>query len=123
MDRFGLCPLILGGWAVYGLIYLGFAFATNVWQIWGLFLGYAVFYALTVAGRKTFVVRPCLRPEQGAAFGWFNFAIGIAALPSSVIFGVIYDHWGPVLAFGWSMVLALIAAILILAVKPETWSR
>ena len=49
-------------------------------------------------------------PERkGLAFGWFNFAIGIAALPSSLIFGGIYQAFGAQAAFAWSTALALVA--------------
>jgi len=40
------------------------------------------------------------------AFGWYNFAIGIAALPSSLIFGGLYEAFGPLMAFGWGAGLA-----------------
>ena len=32
-DRIGRRRLIIGGWLVYAVIYLGFAFAQSVWQV------------------------------------------------------------------------------------------
>lgn len=52
--------------------------------------------------------------QKGLAFGWFNFAIGIAALPSSLIFGWLYEQFGPLAAFGWGAGLSALAAILLL---------
>jgi hypothetical protein len=39
-DRFGRRPLIVAGWLVYGLVYLGFARASAAWHAWALFLVY-----------------------------------------------------------------------------------
>ncbi len=42
-DRFGRRPLLVVGWATYALVYLGFAYATHGWQVFGLFLAYGVY--------------------------------------------------------------------------------
>jgi len=63
-------------------------------------------------------------PErQGLAFGWFNFAIGIAALPASVIFGAIYQLYGAQAAFLWGAALALVAVVILGAIGRGTISR
>src|SRR5262249_14845703 len=46
-DKIGRRALILSGWFVYALVYLGFAFADSVWQVWGLFLAYGFFFGLS----------------------------------------------------------------------------
>ena len=117
VDRLGSRPLILGGWAVYAAIYVGFAFITAAWQVWILFMMYGLFYALTEPAEKTFVTVLVGNERKGLAFGWFNFAIGIAALPSSVIFGWLYESYGSVAAFGWGAILALLAAVVLLGVQ------
>jgi MFS family permease len=49
--------------------------------------------------------------RRGAAFGWFYLAIGLAALPASVIFGLLWEHSGPTTAFLLGATLALAAAV------------
>jgi MFS family permease len=117
VDKLGSRPLIFGGWAVYTVIYIAFAFAASAWQVWILFLSYGLFYALTEPAEKTFVTALVGSERQGLAFGWFNFAIGIAALPSSVSFGWLYDVYGSRVAFGWGAGLACLAALILLGVK------
>ena len=57
-------------------------------------------------------------PERrGLAFGWYNAALGIAALPASLIFGLIYERAGALAAFGWGAALALVAALLLAGVR------
>jgi predicted MFS family arabinose efflux permease len=119
VDRFGPRPLIVGGWILYAVIYLAFARATGVAEVWVFFLIYAVFHALTEPAERTLVANLVAADRKGLAFGWFNFAMGIAALPASLLFGWIYSDFGPGAAFVWSAMLAL-AAVLILAFVRNT---
>jgi MFS family permease len=117
VDRLGARPMILGGWGIYALIYLAFALATEAWHIWALFLGYAAFYALTEPAEKAMIADLVGGERKGLAFGWYNFAIGVAALPSSLIFGALYEAFGPLVAFSWGAALALVAALMLAGVR------
>jgi MFS family permease len=116
-DRFGRRPLIIAGWTVYALVYLGFGLASQAWHAWALFAAYGVFFGLTEGVEKALVadlVRPAVR---GAAFGWYNLAIGIGALPASLLFGVIWERVGPAAAFTFGAGLAVAAAAGLLALR------
>ncbi|OHB76260.1 MAG: hypothetical protein A2W31_05650 [Planctomycetes bacterium RBG_16_64_10] len=117
--RVGPRPMILAGWGFYALVYLAFAFASAAWHIWALFLLYAVFYALTEPAEKTLVASLVSPERKGLAYGWFNFAVGIGALPASLIFGAIYQGFGGVVAFSWGAALALAASLILALVAPE----
>ena len=119
VDKFGPRPLILIGWLIYAVIYIAFALIDAVWQVCVAFLVYGVFYAVTEPAEKTLVAKLVGAERKGHAFGWFNFAIGIAALPSSLIFGWLYEHHGPLVAFGWGAGLSALAAILLLFVSTN----
>src|SRR5512133_2384535 len=45
-DRVGRRRLIIGGWIVYALIYLGFALAQAAWQVWALYVVYGLYYGM-----------------------------------------------------------------------------
>jgi MFS family permease len=116
-DRFGRRPLIIGGWTVYALVYLGFAVASEAWHVWALFAAYGVFFGLTEGVEKA-LVADLVRPEvRGAAFGWYNLAIGVGALPASVLFGAIWERVSPAAAFTFGAGLALAAASGLLALR------
>ena len=119
VDRFGPRPFIYLGWFVYVVVYLGFGLATNAWEAWALFLCYALFYGLTEPAEKALVAILVGGEHKGLAYGWYNFAIGIATLPSSLIFGALYQVYGAQVAFGWGAALALIAVILLVGVKDR----
>jgi MFS family permease len=119
VDRFGPRVLIFGGWLIYAAIYLAFSRATTAAEGWAFFLVYGLFHALTEPAERTLVANLVGAEHKGLAFGWFNFAIGIVALPASLIFGALYDMYGAAAAFGWSAALAFVAAVLLAAVRAR----
>jgi MFS family permease len=48
---------------------------------------------------------------RGTAYGIFNAALGVAALPASVIAGLLWDWYGPAAPFLFGSALAAIATI------------
>jgi MFS family permease len=116
-DRLGPKPLLIFGWAAYAVVYLAFALATSGWQVGLIFLCYGVVYSLTEPTSKAFVTALTSAQTKGLAFGWFNFAVGIMALPSSLLFGWLYQRFGAGAAFGWGSALALIAAAVLLTIR------
>jgi MFS family permease len=126
VDRFGPRPFLFLGWLVYAGVYLAFALATRAWQAWAFFLVYALFYGLTEPAEKTLVAN-LSGPRDGSpggerkglAYGWYHFAIGVATLPASLIFGALYQVSGALVAFGWGAALALVAVALLLGVKEQ----
>jgi MFS family permease len=112
-DRWSLRGMIVCGWLLYAVVYLGFGWATSAWQVWLLFAVYAGFFALTEAPEKKMVARFAATGEAGAAFGWFHTTLGLANLPSSLLFGWLYQNFGAAIAFGWCAAAAVIAAALL----------
>lgn len=117
VDRLGAKPLLVVGWVWYAAIYLAFGLATAAWQIWTLFVLYAAYYALTEPSEKTLVVQLAGKQRTGLAYGWYNLLMGIAALPASFGFGIIYKQFGPLTAFALGASLAAAAVVLLLAVN------
>lgn len=115
-DRVGRKPLILAGWAVYAAVYLAFGQATQAWHAWALFLAYGVFFGLTEGTERAMVADLVGRERRGTAFGWYNLAIGIGALPASLLFGLVWDRFGPARAFEVGATLAFAAAMVLLMV-------
>ena len=118
-DRLGRKPLIVGGWLLYAAVYFAFAWAGAPWQAWALFAIYGIFYGMTEGTEKALVADIVARSRRGAAFGWYNLAIGLGALPASLIFGWIWDNYGAPSAFVFGASLALLAAILMAIVAPS----
>ncbi len=120
-DRIGRKPLIVAGWAVYATVYLLFGRATSAWQAWALFALYGIYFGLTEGVEKALVADLVPAARRGAAFGWYNLALGLGALPASIIFGAIWDRAGAptAFAFGAAMAGAATAAIIFVAPSPQ----
>ena len=110
-DRLGRRPLIISGWLVYAAVYLGFAYASETWHAWALFIVYGVYFGLTEGVEKALVADLVPPNVRGAAFGWYNLTIGLAAFPASLIFGGLWQVYGAATAFVVGASLAVVAAI------------
>jgi MFS family permease len=122
-DTMGRKPLIVGGWILYSAVYFAFGWASAAWQAWALFAIYGIFYGMTEGTEKALVADVVPATRRGSAFGWYNLAIGLGALPASLIFGAIWDRVGATSAFAFGASLALIAALLMAFVAPRSSAR
>ena len=118
-DRVGRRALIVAGWAVYALAYLGFGWASRAWQLWPLFALYGLYYALVEGSERALVADLAPAESRGQAFGWFHALTGGLALPASIGFGLIYQRYGAPTAFSIGAGLALAASVSLYALVPR----
>lgn len=118
-DRWGRYRLILLAWGIYALVYLGFATATAGWHVWVLFAVYGVYYGIGEGVSKA-LVADLVSPEKwGTAYGLYNAAVGLTALPASVIAGILWQGigawpgFGPSAPFLFGAIMAAFAALLL----------
>lgn len=124
-DRIGRRKVIIGGWMVYGVIYLGFAMAQRPWHIWGLYIAYGVYYGMAYGTAKA-MVADLVSPElRGTAYGTYNATLGIIDLPASLLAGLLWqgvgawEGFGPSAPFYFGGGLALLAALLLIIWRPK----
>ncbi len=117
-DRFGRRPMILSGWAVYGVIYLAFALVHSTAAVIVVFLLYGMYYGLVEPSEKAWVADMAPKHLRGTAMGWYNATIGLGALPASLLFGLVWDFFGVSAAFALGALLAGLASLLLLRLKP-----
>lgn len=110
-DRLGRRPLIVAGWLLYAAVYVGFAVARVAWQAWALFALYGVYYGMTQGAQRALVVDVVPGERKGTALGWYNLAVGLGALPASLLFGAVWDRLGAPVAFIMGGALALVASV------------
>lgn len=125
-DRVGRRALIIGGWLVYALIYLGFAFVQTGWQVWALYVVYGLYYGMAYGTSRALITDLVPDRLRGTAFGTYNAVLGLLDLPASAIAGVLWQGafgwqgFGPQAPFLFGGGLALIAALLMLAWNPKS---
>lgn len=110
-DRVPRVRLILAGWAIYAFTYLALGFVHDVRLVWLLFVIYGVHYGLTEPAEKALVKDLAPAAIHGRAFGYYNFVLGISAIPASLLTGTLWDRFGAASALGAGAAVSLVAAI------------
>jgi MFS family permease len=118
-DRIGRRKVMILAWTVYGLVYLGFAYASKPYHIWFLFFIYGLFYGLSEGTERAWVADLVEESKRGTAYGAYHFFIGIAALPASLLMGLIWKTSGVEWAFSFGAMMALIAALLAIVLMED----
>ncbi len=114
-DRVPRAKLIALGWGVYALTYLGFGAATAAWQVWALFIVYGSYYGLTEPAEKALVRDLAPSHVRGRAFGYYNFMVGISAIPAGILTGWLWQAVSAQAALASGAAVASVAAIGLLA--------
>ena len=121
-DRLGRRPMVIAGWLVYAAVYLAFAVVADTAALVATFMVYGVHFGLTEPVEKAWVAELAPASLRGRAFGWYHGAVGFAALPASLLFGLLWQAFGSATAFLTGAALALAASGLLLRVPcaPRT---
>lgn len=117
-DRAGRRPMMLAGWLVYAAVYAGFALADGTATLTVLFVAYGLYFGLTEPVEKAWVSELVPGRLRGTAFGVYHAAVGLSALPASIVFGLLWQAFGAPAAFLTGAALAALAT-LVLFLVPE----
>jgi len=117
-DRVRRTRLIALGIALYALTYFALGLAQSAWLAWMIILAYGAWYGLCEPAEKALVRTLAPAGTHGRAFGWYHGALGVAAIPSGLMTGVLWSEASPRAALWTSAAIALVALALLLS-----WSR
>jgi MFS family permease len=113
-DLAGRRTAIAAGWAVYTAVYLALPLAPAFWTVWLLLAVYGLYYGLTEGAERALVADFVPSAMRGRAYGLYHGAIGLAALPASLLFGVFWAALGAPAAFIIAASLAGAALLMLL---------
>ncbi len=114
-DKIGRKPIIASSFILYALICVGFAFASNLWQVAFLFALYGIFVSTDESVNKAYISDITEEKSRGIALGAYNSAVGAVYLPASVLFGAIWAGFGAIPAFLAAASVAGIAGVAMMA--------
>lgn len=83
-DRIGRKVVLITGFGIFFIVYLGFAFAPSALVISVLFPVYGLYYGLTDGVSKVLVSDLAPPHLKATAFGTYYFIIGVVPLPASL---------------------------------------
>jgi len=112
-DRFGRRNIIVPGFAIFALVYLGFSTANHGYYVWPLFAVYGLYIAFTDAVGKAFVIDFAPADARGTALGVYTGGVGAMVLVSSVVAGELWDRVDPAAPFLLGSATGLASAVLV----------
>jgi MFS family permease len=119
-DRIGSRAMIVAGWAFYAGTYLAFALVHSRGALVAVFIAYGLYFGLTEPAERRWVSNLVPAELRGTAFGYYHGAVGLGALPASLLFGIVWQAAGAAAAFALGAALAVTAAVLISGVHDST---
>lgn len=122
-DRLGKKNILSLGYLLFGIMLLGFAFATKTPHAWTLFVVFGLAIAIVDTIPRAMVPEMVSPEVKGTAYGVYYMVVGLLSLPASLIAGILWDVFGKVngamIAFSYGAVLAIIAAGMMFIFVPE----
>jgi MFS family permease len=125
-DRIERPKLIVTGWLVYAATYFAFGCATQSWHAWALFIIYGTYYGLTEPAEKALVKDLVPSAVRGRAYGFYNFVIGVSAIPAGLLTGWLWQTWSPLVALSTGAVVAAASSLMLIIWKNTAqlhWSQ
>ena len=110
-DRLGRKRVIVAGWTIYALSYLGLGLASAKWEVWLLFALYGLYYGISEGVTRAFVSDLVPEERRGTAYGWYHAAVGVSLLPASVIAGLLWQYISPATTFYFGAGMAGVAML------------
>lgn len=110
-DRFGPKKMILCGFVLFAMVYAGFALATSVWQIAGLFISYGLYMGVADGVQRAYLATLIRAEQKATGFGLYHMVVGLAILPASLIAGFLWDRVAPAAPFAFGAMMATLAAL------------
>lgn len=116
-DIWGRKRVLIGGLTIFALVYLGFAFAHQHWQIWALFAVYGLYTAATDGVGKALAVDLVPSSIRASAIGLLGTVTGLATLVASTAAGALWYTVGPWAAFVYGALGAVLGSLLLTRVR------
>ncbi len=118
-DRVGRKRLLVSGYLVFAMVYLGFAQATSKTFIFALFVLYGAYTAMIAGVERAFIAEISPQELKGTILGLHSTIVGITLLPASAIAGLLWTSFGAETPFLFGAFLSFTAALILLIVMKD----
>lgn len=119
-DRFGRKPLLFASFGCWiGVLLLLIVLPMSLLSLASAFILYGLHKGILDTAQRTFAAELAPKEFLASTLGGFQMVIGLCALPSSLLAGVLWDAYGMAAPFLFSVGLTLIASLLLLFVRES----
>jgi len=122
-DRVGRSRVLVPGYLIYGLVYLGFALVTSKALTVFLFIAYGAYNALIGGAERAFIAENAPAQLRGTVLGLYGMLQGIGLLLASMIAGALWDTVNSGAPFLLGGLLGIVSAALIYAITGRAKHR
>jgi MFS family permease len=123
-DKFGRSRILVPGYLIYGLVYIGFALFSSKPAIVLLFIAYGAYNAFISGAERAFIAENSPAGLKGTVLGLYGMLQGIGLLLSSIIAGLMWDNINSSAPFLFGGILGVASAIMIqIIIGGETKSK
>lgn len=112
-DRIGRKKLLVPGYLVFALVYMGFALAFSKPFMIAIFALYGVYTAMITGVERAYIAEISPPELKGTMLGLHATIVGVALLPASIIAGFLWDWFGAPVPFIFGACLALAASVIL----------
>ena len=116
-DKIGRKAVLGTGYLLFAITCVGLMFSSSAYSLVLFFAIYGIFYAMIDGAQRAFVVDLAPKHLKATALGTFHTAIGLVALPSGCIAGLLWDKIRPEATFAYGFGLAAISVVLFTFVR------
>jgi MFS family permease len=110
-DRIPRKTVIIGGFIIFALVYLGFGIFADAKTVWILFFIYGFYMAMTDGVSKAFITDVVEKEKVGTALGIYYCLTGLATFFASVIAGLLWTYVGAQAPFIYGAVTAALSCV------------
>jgi len=110
-DRIGRKTLLVTGYLLYGIVYLGFAVVKTPHYLWLLFGSYGLYTGFTEGVEKALVADVAPENLRATIIGLHATLVGIGLFPASLVAGILWNIFGAPAPFYLGAILGFLAAL------------
>ncbi|MCL5072096.1 MAG: MFS transporter [Actinobacteria bacterium] len=112
-DKLGRSVILVPGYIIFGLVYIGFALLTTKISIVLLFVAYGAYTAFISGAERAFIAETSPAGLKCTVLGLYGMLQGFGLLLSSIIAGVMWDHISSNAPFWFGGILGIVSAFAI----------
>ncbi len=118
-DRIGRKKVLFLAFLVWASVCAGVIAGGSLVFVGFLFVLYGLHKAALEPVQKTLAAELAPRDYRASVLGGFQMVVGFAALPASLLAGLLWDRFGAAVPFGLSLGLTALAAVLLVFVREN----
>jgi MFS family permease len=112
-DKIGRKAVLAISYGLWAAVCIGFAFSSNPAFIVLAFMLYGLHRGAFDTVQRAFVAELAPKNFRASVLGGFQLVVGVVALPASLMAGILWDSYGMIVPFSFSILLSVIALALL----------